>query len=92
MAASIAFAADPWIVSGRVVAISDGDTITVLDPDNRQHKIRLAGIDAPEKGQTFGERSKQSLSALVFQRRVEAHCHKKDRYGREICAAFVSLR
>ena len=57
-----------------------------------QHKIRFAGIDAPEKGQAFGERSKQSLSALVFQKRVEARCHKKDRYGREVCAVFVGLR
>jgi endonuclease YncB( thermonuclease family) len=59
-----------WIVEGRVVGISDGDTITVLDDTKTQHKIRLAAIDAPEKGQVFGERSKQSLSALVFQKRV----------------------
>ena len=72
--------------------VSDGDTITVLDDAKTQHKIRFAGIDAPEKGQAFGERSKQSLSALVFQKRVEARCHKKDRYGREVCAVFVSLR
>jgi endonuclease YncB( thermonuclease family) len=81
-----------WIVEGRVVGVSDGDTITVLDDAKTQHKIRFAGIDAPEKGQAFGERSKQSLSALVFQKRVEARCHKKDRYGREVCAVFVSLR
>ena len=80
-----------WIVEGRVVGVSDGDTITVLDDAKTQHKIRFAGIDAPEKGQAFGERSKQSLSALVFQKRVEARCHKKDRYGREVCAVYVSL-
>jgi endonuclease YncB( thermonuclease family) len=62
-----------------VVGVSDGDTITVLDDAKVQHKIRFAGIDAPEKGQPFGERSKQNLSALVFQK---AGCHKKDRYGR----------
>ena len=81
-----------WILEGRVVGVSDGDTITVLDDAKTQHKIRFAGIDAPEKGQAFGERSKQNLSALVFQKRVEARCHKKDRYGREVCAVFVSLR
>ena len=75
-----------------MVGVSDGDTITVLDDAKIQHKIRFAGIDAPEKGQAFGERSKQSLSALVFQKRVEARCHKKDRYGRDVCAVFVSLR
>ena len=75
-----------------MVAVSDGDTITILDDAKTQHKIRFAGIDAPEKGQPFGERSKQNLSALVFQKRVEARCHKKDRYGREVCAVFVSLR
>ena len=75
-----------------MVGVSDGDTITVLDDSKTQHKVRFAGIDAPEKGQAFGERSKQSLSALVFQKRVEARCHKKDRYGREVCAVFVGLR
>ena len=44
-----------WIVEGRVVGVSDGDTITVLDNSNTQRKIRFAGIDAPEKGQAFGE-------------------------------------
>ena len=97
VAAILSLAAGPanaagWIVEGRVVGVSDGDTITVLDDAKTQHKIRFAGIDAPEKGQAFGERSKQSLSALVFQKRVEARCHKKDRYGREVCAVFVSLR
>ena len=43
------------------------------------------GIDAPEKGQAVGESWKQNLSALIFQKRVEARCHKKDRYGREVC-------
>jgi endonuclease YncB( thermonuclease family) len=81
-----------WVVEGQVVGISDGDTITVLDNSYTKHKIRFAGIDAPEKGQAFGERSKHSLSALVFQKRVEARCHKKDHYGREVCAVFVSLR
>jgi endonuclease YncB( thermonuclease family) len=64
----------------------------VLDDSKSQHKVRIAAIDAPEKGQAFGERSKQNLSALVFQKQVEARCHKKDRYGREVCAVFVSLR
>jgi endonuclease YncB( thermonuclease family) len=68
-----------WIVERRVVGVSDGDTITVLDDTKTQHKIRFVGIDAPEKAQAFGERAKQNLSALVFQKRVEARCYKKDR-------------
>ena len=79
-----------WIV-GRMVGVSDGDTITVLDDAQTQHKIRFAGIDTPEKSQVFGERSTQNLSALVFQKRVEAGCREKDRYGREACAQFVGL-
>jgi|SRR5215510_16510467 len=90
--AARAAAAAGWIVEGRVVSISDGDTITMLDYSKTQHKIRIAGIDAPEGGQAFGERSKQNLSALVFQKGVEARCHKKDRYGREVCTVYVALR
>jgi len=74
-----------WVIEGHLVAIADGDTITILDREKVQHKVRLSGIDAPEKGQAFGDRSKESLSRLVFDRQVEAHCHKKDRYGREVC-------
>ena len=48
-------------ITGRVVGVADGDTITVLDADKVQHKIRLTGIDAPEKKQAFGNRSKESL-------------------------------
>jgi endonuclease YncB( thermonuclease family) len=57
---------------------------TVLDSTKTQHKIRLAGIDAPEKKQAFGQRSKESLSDLVFNREVQVETTKRDRYGREI--------
>lgn len=78
---SSASMAAPSVVEGRVVGVSDGDTMTVLEDAKTQHTVRIAGIYAPEKGQVFGEQSKQSLSALVFQKRVEARCHEKDRYG-----------
>jgi len=65
--------------TGRVVGISDGDTIKVLDVTNTQHKIRLAGIDAPEKKQAFGQRSKVSLSDQIFGRDVTLDCGKRDR-------------
>lgn len=76
-------------IRGKVVAIADGDTITVLDADYQQHKIRLSGIDAPEKKQAFGQKSKAYLSTLVFSRNVRLDCRKRDKYRREICVVFV---
>lgn len=78
------------VISGRIVAISDGDTVTLLDSAKQQHKIRLAGIDAPEKKQPFGQRSKEHLSDLVFGKDVEADCVKVDRYKREVCKITVN--
>ena len=49
-------------LTGRVVAVADGDAVTVLDSTNVQHKVRVAGIDAPEKKQAFGNRSKDNLA------------------------------
>jgi len=69
-------------ITGKVVGVSDGDTITVLDANRQQHKIRLDGIDAPESSQDFGSRAKQSLSDLVFGKTVTVTSRKKDRYGR----------
>lgn len=69
-------------LKGIVVSIADGDTLTVLDSQHQQHKIRLSGIDAPEKAQPFGQKSKTSLSAMVFNREVEVQGSKTDRYGR----------
>ena len=56
-------------VFGKVVSVSDGDTITVL-VDRQQIKVRLAEIDAPEKRQPFGSRAKQAMSELVFGKTV----------------------
>jgi endonuclease YncB( thermonuclease family) len=70
------------ILKGRVVKIADGDTLTVLDKSNRQHKIRLVGIDAPERGQAFGTVSRQNLADLVFGKTVAVEWHKQDRYQR----------
>lgn len=77
-------------LSGRVVAVSDGDTITVLNADKDQHKIRVAGIDAPEKAQAFGNRSKQHLSHLVFGKSVSIEWTKRDRYGRVVGKIIVA--
>lgn len=77
-------------LQGKVVGISDGDTITVLDGNKTQHKIRLAGIDAPEKSQAFDERSKQHLSELVFGKTVTVDWNKTDKYGRTIGKVIVN--
>lgn len=69
-------------ITGFVTAVADGDTITLLDATQAQHKIRLSGIDAPEKKQPYGQRSKQSLSDLVFNQQVTVEWNKRDRYGR----------
>ncbi|HEX7811467.1 MAG TPA: thermonuclease family protein [Burkholderiales bacterium] len=69
-------------LQGRVVGVSDGDTITLLTREQRQFKIRLSGIDAPEKKQAFGAFAKESLSRQVFGRPVVVEWSKIDRYGR----------
>lgn len=76
-------------LSGRIVSVGDGDTVTLLDNNLRQHKIRLAGIDAPEKRQPFGNRSRLHLGTLVFGKQVTADCPKKDRYKRAVCRLEV---
>ena len=76
-------------LGGRVVGVSDGDTVTVLDAANKQWKIRLMGIDAPEKKQAFGQKSKANLSDLVFDKQVTVEYSKKDKYGRTVGKILV---
>jgi endonuclease YncB( thermonuclease family) len=77
-------------VTGVVVGVSDGDTVTVLDDTKTQHKVRLAGIDAPEKGQPFGQRAKQYMSDLVYGKEVRLEGDKRDRYGRTVAKVWVT--
>ncbi len=81
-ASAISFAAAAHTIEGRVVVVSDGDTVTLLDGLNAQHRIRLAGIDAPEKAQAYGDAAKRHLSDLVFGETVTVEFEKHDRYGR----------
>ncbi|HEX8396392.1 MAG TPA: thermonuclease family protein [Pyrinomonadaceae bacterium] len=76
-------------VAGKVVGVHDGDTITLLDEQKQQHKIRLGGIDAPELGQAFGEKSKQNLSGLIFGKTVKVLVGKRDKYNREVGTVFL---
>jgi len=89
---ALALAANAETITGRVVGVADGDTITVLDANKVQHKIRLSGIDAPEKKQPFGNRSKESLSELAFDKTVDVETSKRDRYGRQIGKVLVNGR
>lgn len=77
-------------LQGRVVSIADGDTVTLLDASNTQWKIRLMGIDAPEKKMPFGQKSKETLSDLVFNKQVSVEYNKKDRYGRTVGKIIVN--
>jgi endonuclease YncB( thermonuclease family) len=83
-ALSCALEATAASLSGRVVAVADGDTLTVLDGGNQQHRIRLAEIDAPEKRQAFGQRAKQSLSDLCYGKSAQVAVATQDRYGRSV--------
>ncbi len=76
-------------IRGRVVKVADGDTITILDAANVQHKIRFHGIDAPEKSQAFGQKSKQHLSSLVFGKDVCVKYKSRDKYGRILGTVHV---
>jgi endonuclease YncB( thermonuclease family) len=79
-------------LSGRVVAISDGDTVTVQDPRSKKHKIRLAGIEAPDSAQPYGDRSKQHLADLVLNQSVSVEWQKYDAYGRKFGKIMVAGR
>ena len=74
--------------TGSVVSVLDGDTIEVLH-DQHPERVRLYGIDCPEKGQAYGNKAKQATSALVFGKDVSLQTHGKDRYGRTIADVFL---
>lgn len=74
-----------------VVSVADGDTITVVR-DKVSRKIRLAGIDAPEKNQPFGMMAREFLPSLVFGKDVEIETEKMDRYGREVGKVLLNGR
>ena len=84
---------------GKVIEITDGDTITVLDGDKTQHKIRLMGIDAPEKSQAFGNEAKKTLSNYIYKKEVSVEFKKLDKYkrivgkvsldGQDICLQMI---
>lgn len=80
MVGQVAYATN--VLTGRVVGVADGDTITVLDGSNTTHRIRLTGIDAPESKMPWGQKSKQSLSGMVYGKEVSVLWDKTDGYER----------
>ena len=79
---------DSGTITGRVVSIADGDTFTLLTDEKKQVKIRLYGIDCPEKKQPFGTAAKQKLSALVFGKHVRIKQMDIDRYTRTVAIVY----
>lgn len=79
---------DPNLIQGHVVGVTDGDTFTLLTKQKKQIKIRLYGIDCPEKGQDFGQIAKQKLSMLIFNKDVIAKRKDTDRYGRTVAIVY----
>ena len=76
-------------IEGRVVGVHDGDTLTLLVTGNQQIKIRLAQIDAPESNQAFGQKSRQSLAEMVFNKSVTVEKETVDKYGRTVGTVFI---
>jgi len=85
-------------VTGKVVGITDGDTITLLvstnitNKENREIKVRLAEIDAPEKHQAYGNKAKQALSDKIFGKEVTAIIFDVDRYGRSVAEIYLGVK
>ncbi len=84
------FTAQAATFTGKVVGVSDGDTITVLAAGNKQFKIRLLAIDTPESGQAFGDKAKQALSKKVFGQFVQVHWEKQNAQMEVACLPVES--
>lgn len=76
-------------MTGKVIGVMDGDTIEILSDGSTPRRIRLEGIDAPEKAQPFGARSKQHLSDQIFGKQVEVRSNKTDKFGRAIGKVLI---
>jgi endonuclease YncB( thermonuclease family) len=77
------------VITAKVIGVSDGDTIKILH-NNREVKVRLYGIDSPEKKMPYGTKAKQFASAFCFNQIVEVHVKEVDHYGRTVAEVFVN--
>jgi micrococcal nuclease len=87
--AIVLFQCQQRTLSGTVIKVADGDTFTMLTDQNQQVRVRLHGIDAPEKNQEFSRTSKNYLTELVMHKVVEVVPRKKDQYGRVVAVVYV---
>lgn len=76
-------------LTGRVVRVADGDTLTLLTTDNAQHKVRLHGIDAPEKKQAYGDASRKALAERVAGKQVRVEWTARDKYQRILGVVYA---
>lgn len=84
--------AGAMLVHGHIVRVTDGDTVTLQDQYQTLHKIRLAGIDAPESAMPYGQAATLFLTAMVSGKDVEAVTYKQDRYGRTIATLMLGTQ
>jgi endonuclease YncB( thermonuclease family) len=77
---------------GKVVAVADGDTLTILTAEKEQVKVRLHGIDAPERKQAFGTKARERLAELAMGKTATASGSKRDKYGRTVASLSVDGR
>jgi endonuclease YncB( thermonuclease family) len=82
---------EPDAVAGTVVAIHDGDTLT-LESEGRRIRVRLAQIDAPEQGQPWGRRAREALAKLALEQPARLRVFDRDEYGRSVGDVFVGDR
>lgn len=74
---------------GKIVNVSDGDTVTLLSEDNEQIKIRLWGIDCPERSQDYGRKATERTKDLCYGKTIRIDCKGKDKYGRTLGIVYV---
>jgi endonuclease YncB( thermonuclease family) len=80
----------PIRVTGKVLSVHDGDTMTLLASDKSEYKVRFNGVDAPELKQEFGDKSRKSLAKMVEGKIATIEYDKIDKYGRFVCKVFVN--
>lgn len=77
-------------IYAKVIKVSDGDTIHLLDENNTKYKIRLQGIDAPENKQEYGQEAKNFLSSMIKDKAVKAVIEDKDKYDRFVATIYLN--
>ncbi len=90
LAAALSASACAQTLTGRIIHVSDGDTVTLLTKDNASLRIRVSGIDAPEKKQAWGARSRQAMMRCAYGKTAKVETNKKDRYGRLVGVVTVA--